>query len=161
MSAKYRKKPAEQDEITLYCLMGKALCMAQIVEDALCRAITLKMGPSLSRKEANEILEKRLSDPLGRVTMLAKKESIFPESLQQALETFKEERNWLVHKCVQVKGFVHFKSDKTEVFRRIQAITENAHTLQQSIEEDMMEFCEANGKDMSEVRAVIKQYEES
>jgi hypothetical protein len=38
----YEKKSAFQNEINLYCLIGEAVCMVQVLEDALSTLITLK-----------------------------------------------------------------------------------------------------------------------
>lgn len=134
--------------------------MAQIMEEALSHSVALKMGPNSTRKEADERLNGYLSDPLGTVIKLARKESLLPEPLQKVLETFRSERNWLVHKCVQIKEFERFESNKTELFQRIAAISKKAQILQRSLEEDMVEYCTSKGKDMSGVRAAIQKYYE-
>ncbi|CEG55698.1 hypothetical protein [Legionella fallonii] len=97
-------KPASQDEITLYCLMGEALCMVQHLKDAISHSITLtrdvKKLRSIPFEMANKHLDKYHSYTLGQAINLAKKEGIYPESLQQTLDNFLLERNWLVHKCM-------------------------------------------------------------
>ena len=47
-----------------------------------------------------------------------------------------------------------FKREK--LFLRLKAISNKAPKLQRAIEDDMVEFCEAAGKHMSEICAVIK-----
>ena len=92
ISHKYSKKPANQDEIKLYCLIGEALCMVQHLEDALSHSITLKKDVktpySMPLKKANELLEGYRFYTLGQAIKLAKKEILYPEPLKQNLDFF-------------------------------------------------------------------------
>lgn len=165
MSLEYKMKPANQDEIKLYCLIGEALCMVQHLEDVLSHSITLKKDVkipfSMPLKKANELLEEYHFYTLGQAIKLVKKEGIYPESLLQNLDIFLLERNWLVHKCMrQNRDDMYSETSMHNLFHRIKNITEKAHTLLQSIEADLIDFSSSNGLDMSGVRAVMQKYYE-
>ena len=105
MSEQYRKKPASQNEINLYCLIGETVCMVQILEDALSALITLKwevkIPGTIPLEEANNLREEHRSSTLGQAVKLIIKEKILPAQLQKALQNFVSERNWLIHKSIQ------------------------------------------------------------
>ena len=50
---------------------------------------------------------------------------------------------------------MYFEVSKNDLLVRIKNISNKSQVLQQLIEDGMVEFCEANGKDMSKVRAEI------
>jgi hypothetical protein len=78
--------------------------------------------------------------------------------LQEALEDFVLERNWLIHKSIQNENEALSESNK----RRIKSICEIARVLQVLVEADLMLYSSSVGVDMSGVRAAIqKHYEEN
>lgn len=161
MSEQHRKKTATQNEINLYCLIGEAVCMVQILEDALSASITLKRDVkkpgTISLVEANKSREKYRSYTLGRAIKLVQEENILPRPLQEALENFVSERNWLIHKSTQNENEVLSESNK----HRIKSICELALALKESVEADLILYSSSVGVYMSGVRAVIrKHYEE-
>jgi hypothetical protein len=165
VSLKYKMKPANQDEIKLYCLVGEALCMVQHLEDALSHSITLKKEVkkpySMPIKKANEFLEKYRFYTLGQAIKLAKKEGKYTGLLLQELEIFLSERNWLVHKCMpQNRNDMYSETSKNRLFHKIKNITEQAQALLQRIEEELINFSSSNDLDMSGVRAAIQKYYE-
>jgi len=153
---KQYKKPASQDEINLYCLIGEAVCMVQLLEDALSTSITLKNGVkkphAIPKEEANKIREKHLTNTLGNAVKLTKKENILPKSLQEALENFVLERNWLIHKSIQNENETLSESNKN----RIQSICQKARALLQSIETDLIQYSSSVGIDMSGIQEYLK-----
>jgi len=156
-------KPANQDEVTLYCFMGEAICMIQHVEAALSHAITLKLNSEANKEAADEILNKHRGYTLGKAIKMSASEKIFVESLQNGLIDFLQERNWLVHKAMfESKDDLHVESAKIKLFQRIKSISNTAQVLQHEIELDMVIFCTSKGRDMSKILAVInEQYNES
>lgn len=164
-SHKHTRKPANRDEINLYCLVGEALCMVQHLEDALSHSVTLKKEVkkpySMPLKKANEILEKYRFYTLGQAIKLAKKENIYPESLLQDLDVFLSERNWLVHKCMPLnREDMYSDAGKHKLFHRIKNVTDNARILLQSIEMDLIDFSSLNGLDMSGVQVAMQKHYE-
>ena len=156
MSEKFRFKPASQQEISLYCFVGESVCAAQHVEDALSHSIVLKKAKPRLRTEADQLLEKHRSYTLGNAIKIAEKASLYPMPLQQELREFLSERNWLIHKSIaQGRDEWDLNISREKLICRIKAITTQAQKLLQLIEEDLIEFSEVNGVDMSRVRAEI------
>ena len=159
MSSKFRSKPASEQEISLYTFFGESVCMIQHVEDALCHSIVLKKVERHLRPEADQLLEKHRSYTLGKAIAIVEKANLYPESLLQELREFLSERNWLIHKSIaQGRDEWDLNVSREQLFSRIKAIIKQAQKLLQLIEEDMMEFAEANGVDMSRVRDEINKY---
>lgn len=156
LNEKYKFKSASDQELSLYILVGEAVCAVQHVEDALSHLIVLKNVTPPSKQEADHLLEKHRSYTLGKAINIGEKAGLYAETLQQDLKKFLSERNWLIHKSIaQGRDEWDLNITRDQLFRRIKAITTNAQKLLQMIEEDMIEFSEANGKDMSQVRAEI------
>lgn len=155
------KIPANQDEITLYCFIGEALCKVQIVEQALSHSITLKMNPAETKERADEFLKQQQSYTLGKAIKVAIKENLYGLSLQDALNAFLEQRNWLVHKAM-LESLNDLKSEnkKEELFHKIKSISDKAESIQREIEYDMINFCSSTGKDMSKILALLKLQEQ-
>ena len=152
-------KPASQDEISLFCFVGEALCSVQHIEDALSHSIVLKKEKKCNKAEADHLLKNYRSYTLGKAINIAKRAGLYSEQLQQELEAFLSERNWLVHKSIaQNRDDWDLNVSRDQLFRRVKAITNQAQRLQILIEEDLMNFSEANGVDMSRVRSEMKKY---
>ena len=152
-------KSASQQELSLYCFVGEAVCAIQHVEDALSHSIVLKKGNKRIKSEADQLLEKHRSYTFGKAITIAEQAELYPESLQQKLREFLSERNWLVHKSVaQDRNEWDLNVSRDQLFRRIKTITTQAQELLHLIEEDLMEFSETNGVDMSKVRSEIKRH---
>lgn len=159
MSEKYRFKPASQQEQSLYCVIGESICAVQHVEDALSHSIVLKKTKPKLRSEADKLLEEHRSYTLGRAIKIVEEASLYPESILQELKEFLSERNWLIHKSIaQERDEWGLDAPSEKLFFRMKAITTQAQKLLQLIEEDLIEFSEANGVDMSRVRAEIDKY---
>ncbi|HMV90888.1 MAG TPA: hypothetical protein PKA40_14685, partial [Cyclobacteriaceae bacterium] len=94
------KVPANENEITLYCLVGEAIWKIQAVEQALSCSITLKMNPAATKEQADKVLKQHQSYTLGMAVNIASREKLYESSLQDELYTFLNLRNWLVHKAM-------------------------------------------------------------
>ena len=159
MSKKYRLKPASQQELSLYCLVGESVCVVQHVEDALSHLIVLKTSKTRSKSKADKLLEKHRSYTLGQAIKTGEKLEIFSKTLLQELRCFLSERNWLIHRSIaQGRDEWDLNISRDKLFSKIKAITTHAQEILQLIEEDMIEFSEANGVDMSNVRAEIQKH---
>ena len=163
MKRKLVPRPASSDEITLYCLVGEAICRIQHLEAALSCTITLKLNSEATRQVADEFLNKQHKYTLGTAIKISAKENIFPPALKAQMTDFLPLRNWLVHNVMfESKDDPSIESIKNKFFDRIKAISDTAQSLQHEIELDMVEFCELKGKDMFKIRATINaQYHES
>lgn len=153
---------ASQEEITLYCLIGEALCMIQYLEDGLSHAITLKeikKTGSQHLEAANQLLAEHRSYTLGKAIKLIKQKNLFPILFQKSLEEFLIERNWLVHKSIAHDPDVWISAaSRHQLFNRIKSISANAQSLLTTLENDLINFSEEMGVDMSVVKKVIKDF---
>ena len=155
------KIPANQDEITLYCFVGEALWKIQIVEQALSHSITLKMNPAATKEGADEFLKQHQSYTLGTAIKVAIKEKLYDSSLQDELNAFLGQRNWLVHKAMsESQHGLNWENKKEELFQKIKSISDRAESIQREIEYDMISFCSSKGKDMSKILALLKLQEQ-
>jgi hypothetical protein len=152
-------RPASQEEITLFTLMGQTLLNIQVLEECLSVSITLKADAGHPHKipiaEANELLKKRRALTLGKAIKEALKRELYEDRLQEALSTFLQERNWLVHKSIDD---IYTPTGRPKLFQRIQTIAIEAHRLQRMIEDDLIAFSEGHGMDMSAVKAAIRDF---
>ena len=161
MRESIKKIPANQDEITLYCFVGEALWKTQIVEQALNHSITLKMNPAETKERADEFLKQYQSYTLGKAIKLAIKKNLYSLSLQDELNAFLKQRNWLVHKAMlESHKDLNTENMKEELFNKIKSISDKAESIQREIEYDMINFCSLKGKDMSRILALLKLQEQ-
>jgi len=141
-------------------LHGEALCSIQILEDALSHSITLKKDVKhphkMSKEDASLFLKKNSSCTLGKAIKIAKEEYLYSDVLQNELEAFLSERNWLVHKSLlEYLDKACVMSSNIEFFDRIEGVAHKAKLLQLTIEADLMKFSESVGLDMSKIREVV------
>lgn len=147
--------PANEDEITLYCFVGEAICKIQHVEQALNCSITLRMNPDVTWEVANEIIGKHQGLTFGQANKLAIKENLYCLSLQEELNNFLKQRNWLVHKAIFESREDFYSNKKEELFEKIKSISDKAEFIQHEIEYDMISFCTSKGRDMSNITAAL------
>jgi len=137
--------------------------MIQHAEDALSHSIALKVDVKhplrMTKAEGDKVLAKYRSYTLGQAINRAKKESLFSAQLLSALDELLVERNWLIHKSI-AHGRDEWELNPPwgDLFKRIKGISTKAQMLQRLIEEDMFKFSEANGVDMSGVRAEMEKW---
>ena len=161
MRESIKKIPANQDEITLYCFVGEALWKTQIVEQALNHSITLKMNPAETKERADEFLKQNQSYTLGKAIKLAIKKNLYSLSLQDELNAFLKQRNWLVHKAMlESQNDLNTENMKEELFNKIKSISDKAESIQSEIEYDLIDFCSSKGMDMSRILALLKLQEQ-
>jgi len=161
MKENITKIPANNNEINLYCSIGEAVLKTQIVEQALSHSITLKMNPSETKERADEFLKEYQSYTLGRATKIAIKENLYNLSLQDELNAFLQQRNWLVHKVIPGnEEDLNTGNIKEELLDKIKAISDKAESIKYVIEYDLIDFCFSKGKDMSETLALLKLQEQ-
>ena len=161
MSRDIIKILANENEITLYCFVGEAIWKAQIDEQALSCSITLKMNPKATKEKAEEVLKNHQRYTLGKAIKIANKEKLYNSSLQNELNTFLDQRNWLVHKAMAENCHdKNWENEKEKLFRKIKSISDKAESIQREIEYDMINFCTSKGKDMSKILTLLKLQEQ-
>jgi hypothetical protein len=157
MKENVMKIPANINEINLYCFLGEALLKTQMVEQALSHSITLKMNPAETKERADEFLKQNQGYTLGRAIKIAIKEKLYNLSLQDELNAFLQQRNWLVHKVIcGNEEDLNAGNIKEELFHKIKAISDKAESIKCVIEYDLIDFCSSKGKYMSETLALVK-----
>lgn len=144
----------------LFTMMGQALLNIQVMEECLSMAITLKADVGCPRKvskaEADELLKKRRKLTLGQAIDAALENNLYTEDLQIVLKAFRDERNWLVHKSIDD---FYAPTEKDKLLQRMKSIAVDAHKIQREIEDDLINYAESNGLDMSNVRQAITKWQ--
>lgn len=151
------KIKSNNNEINLYCFLGEAVLKTQMVEQALSYSITLKMNPAETKEQADECLKQYQSYTLGQAIKIAIKEELYNLSLQNDLNAFLKQRNWLVHKVI-IGNEENFNAGniKEELFHKIKDISDKAESILRVIHYDLLDFCSSKGKDMPEIHALLK-----
>jgi len=120
-------------------------------------SIVLKKEKPRIREKADQLLEKHREYTLGKAINISKKAELYSDELQQELEAFLKERNWLVHKSIaQNRDEWDMNVSRDKLFLKIKGISTQAQRLQHLIEDDLIIFSEANGVGMSGVRTEIQ-----
>lgn len=148
--------PANTSEINLYCYLGKALLKIQMLEQALSYSITIKMNPEETKEKADEFLKKQQRYTLGSAIKTALEKKLFNLDIQEELNAFLKERNWLVHNVI-IGNEEKFNTGNIEevLFQKIKTISDNAESIQRKIENDMIDFCYSKGKNMSKIKELL------
>jgi len=156
MKENFVKTPANDEEINLYTSLGEALIKTQVVEQTLSHSITLKMNPDETKERADEFLRRQQRYTLGQSIKIANEKKLYNLSLQEHINTFLEERNWLVHNVISGNE-EDFNSGiiKKELFDKIHYIADRAAIIHRLIEYDLIDFCSSRGNDMSNIRSLL------
>lgn len=149
--------PANTIEITLYCYLGEALLKTQLVEQALSYSLTLKMNPDETKEKADEYLKQSQKYTLGKAINISNKEKLYNFALQDELNAFLKQRNWLIH-SVLIGNEENFNAGniKEELFQKIKSISNKAESIHRELEYDLIDFCSSKGKDMSKIKELLK-----
>lgn len=152
-----KRIPANNIEINLYCFLGEALLKIQMLEQALSHSVTIKMNPDETKEKADEFLKEQQRYTLGKAVNIAKEKRLFNSALQDELDSFFKQRNWLVH-SVLIGNEENFNAGniKEELFQKIKSISNKAEDIKRVIEYDMIDFCTSKGKDMSKIKEVLQ-----
>jgi hypothetical protein len=147
MKENVNRIPANESEITLYCFLGEALLKIQILEQTLTHSITIKMNPEETKEKADEFLKQHQRYTLGKAVNIAKEKKLFNSALQDELDSFFKQRNWLIHSVV-IGNEENFNAGiiKDELFQKIKSISDKAESIQRIIEYDLVDFCTTRGK---------------
>ncbi|WP_415060407.1 hypothetical protein [Flavobacterium sp.] len=157
MEENVKKITANTTEIKLYCFLGEALLKIQTLEQALSYSITLKMNPYETKEKADEFLKTHQRFTLGKAIKIALDKNLYNTTIQEGLNSFLLQRNWLVH-SVLVGNEEDFNAGNINeaLFKKIKFITDKAEDIKRQIEYDMIDFCASKGKDMSNIKEILK-----
>lgn len=153
--------PANKNELNLYCQLGEALLKTQMAEQALSYSITLKMNPDVTKERADEFLKQHQTYTLGKAIKIAIDKELYSSLLQDELNNFLEQRNWLIHKVV-IGNEPDFNAGvlKKELLDKIKSVSNKAESIQNKIQYDIIDFCTLRGKDMSNILELLKLQEQ-
>jgi hypothetical protein len=134
----------------LFASIGEGIWHLQNVEDALHTYITIKrdikLRGSVTPDVAEMMLAKHRKKTLGASLRIAQESKVLTDTLQTALEKFKEERDWLVHRSVHEKrGDLYVDEDRRALMERIGKFTVQAKELQKAITAEMKVFGVSQG----------------
>ena len=140
-----RRQISSEELGVLYQLLGEGVWYLQNLEDALHSCITVKrdirIRGSVSLEKGMKILAKNRAQVLGKSIKDAKEAGIFNQSLQDRLEEFKEERNWLIHRSVHEKREdLYVDETRFALMERIKKFSEEALQLQSILCQELEDF---------------------
>ena len=94
---------------------------------------------------------------MGQAIRIALEKKLFNTAIQDVLNSFLEQRNWLVH-SVLIGNEEDFNTGniKEELFQKIKSISDKAEDIKHLIECDMIDFCVSRGRDMSKIKELLQ-----
>lgn len=157
-----RRGPNPEEVAILFNLVGQSVWYLQHLEDALSTSIAMKrdikMRGSVSEAKMHEILRKHRRRTLGDSVNVAKKAKIYAENIQNRLDDFLKERNWLIHRLIHENGDDMNLNDKREkLFLRVEMFVDEAKNLQKEIGEDLINFAASQGVSPAWVEAYAQE----
>lgn len=134
----------------LFSSIGSSIWHIQNLEEALNICITIKKDikyrGSMSPEKAEEILSKHRKNTLGCSLRNSKEAKIFSITLQDRLDRFKDERDWLVHRSVfQNRDDLYVDNKRYALIEKIRLISKEAIELQKLVSKDLEYFVVAQG----------------
>lgn len=157
-----RRQISAEELHLLYALIGKAIWHLQHVEDALSTCITVKRDIKIRgakpAAEAESILARHRSNTLGTSLRMAREASVLSRPLQERLEKFKEERDWLVHRSLHQNGEDLYEDERRyPLLDRIEAFSGEALMLQRLVAAELEEFVVSQGVNRQWIESYVAQ----
>jgi hypothetical protein len=133
-----------------FSLVGQGIWYLQHVEHALNTFLTVKGDikeiRSVSEEEGEKILSKHRRNTLGTSMRIAKEKGVLSKELMSALNVFKEERDWLVHRSMNENGDdLYLNKDRQALFERLEEFAEQAKGLQKMIAKELEDYVVGKG----------------
>ena len=145
------RRGMNEDELPVFfSLIGQGIWYLQHVENALNTFLTVKGDikeiRSVSEDEGEKILSKHRRNTLGTSMRIAKEKDVLSKELVSALNTFKEERDWLVHRSMNENGDdLYLNKDRQALFERLDDFAEQARILQKMIAKELEDYVVGKG----------------
>lgn len=157
-----RRQINEEELQLLYSSIGAGIWHLQNLEDALHTCITvkrdIKVRGSVSPNKANEILLGHRKKTLGQSLKIARDAHVLSPDLQKRLDTFKEERDWLVHRSVHQNGHDLYTEDKRfALILRIRRFSDEALLLQKLIAKELEDFVVSQGLSQAQIKHLAEE----
>lgn len=160
--------PTQELVEAIHTCIGWSACNAQLFEDTLAKftALAFDVEPETAYEKALEVLAKLRSKPLGPLLTEVGRRTALPPDFELRLKTFKDERNWLIHKSYADVFPVIFRgADPRGLIHRIVNVGCEAGDLTRLIWEptaamaNAYEFLRQNPEATTKVREILAQYE--
>ena len=145
-----RRQMCLEEQEALYRSIGRCIWHIQYVEDALHTLLSLKVEiktpGAVAEDMAHELLKKHRRATLGTALRTARDNNSLPQDLFSRLLNLKEERDWLVHRSQHQDGYsLYTDVGRQAVFQRLEALLNEAVSLQPAIAEQILLFVESHG----------------
>jgi hypothetical protein len=145
------RRPINEEELQVFFMgIGSGIWHLQHVENALNTFITLKVEikeiGSVGPEAGEAILAKHRRNTLGTSIRIAKEKDVLSAELLVALEEFKEERDWLVHRSMnQNAEDLYLNSRRSALINRLHKFSNEAMQLQKLIAKELEDFVVSKG----------------
>ena len=145
-----RRQISGEELQVFFKLIGSGIWYLQHVEDVLSAYITVKAEikerGGTTAENAHRLLSKHRRNTLGTSIRIAKDRQVLHPELLAMLETFKVERDWLVHRSMDENGDdLYLNSDRSKLLRRLSKFSEDARRLQGLIAQELEDFVVSKG----------------
>jgi len=135
--------------------------MLQHTEHALYHFIAAKVEMkelgALSKEAAQQVLEKHARNTLGTSVRIAREHGVLSSDLLKQIESFKEERDWLVHRLAHSDGRqLNIPSREQSLVARLDHFASSAKALQSRIGEEMERFVTSKGVSKQAIEAEMQ-----
>lgn len=145
------RRSITEDELSIFfSLIGQGIWYLQHVENALATCITVKgeikeLGQA-NQQQADQILAKHRRNTFGTSLKIAEEKKILSDQLMVALQDFKKERDWLVHRSMNENGDNLYTDDGIySVLIRLNTFLETAKSLQKLVAKELEDFVVSKG----------------
>jgi hypothetical protein len=157
-----RRQINEEELQVLYSSIGRGIWHLQNLEDALhtCIAVKrdIKARGSVPPDKAEAILLRHRGNTLGKSLKIALEAKVLSPELQKRLDTFKEERDWLVHRSVyQNRQDLYVEDKRFALILRIQQFSEEALVLQKLIAKELEDFVVSQGVSREQIMRLAEE----
>lgn len=145
------RRPINEEELQVsFMLIGSGIWYLQHVENALSTYITIKgeikeIG-TIDAEAGEKLRAKHRRNTLGTSIRIANEMGVLSNELMVALEEFKGERDWLVHRSMNQNGDdLYLNADRDALLHRLSEFSEDAKKLQKLISKELEDFVTSKG----------------
>lgn len=144
-----------EDELHVFFnYIGQGIWHLQNLENVLATYITMKHDiktpGAVSEERSQKLLQKNRKGTLGTLLKTAFEHHVMPKDLEERFKSFRDERNWLVHKCAyQNRKDLYSTAKRQALINRILEFCEEAITLRKLVFADLNQFFVNQGCDFS------------
>ena len=145
------RNPISEEELrAFFMLIGSGIWYLQHVENALATCIAVKgeikeIG-AVNADAGESLLAKHKRNTLGTSIKNAKNMNVLSAELMDALDKFKSERDWLVHRSLDQDGDgLYLNSGRNALLNRLNEFTKEAKKLQKLIAKELEDFVVSKG----------------